>query len=152
MVAYLVVSPGPAIFGSRSAQDASWLNNTALRLIQVHWWLLLAAGLLMQLGGMVWWRGEAVWWLASSGRSHLFAIDALRDSPTLVNLLTHSMLAIQALALWLIVVPSARPLGILFGLLATLAIGLIADHLLYGLLLASCLTAFLAFGSRSPSR
>ncbi len=144
LTAYLILEPGPSLVarGESKVGQVSWTANTALRLIQVHWWILIAAGLLSQLAGIVWWRGEAVWWLASAGRSSVLTTDLLRDQATVVNVLTHGSIITSMMALWLITLPATRPLGIGFGILVALSVGLVADQLLYAVLLASCLWAF----------
>jgi hypothetical protein len=142
MLGYLFVAPGERLFQSNAPRSTSWLNGVAARLIQTHWWILVASGLLMQLGSIVWWRGEAVWWLAASEHSNFLAVESLRSRPVLVNGLTHAMIAIQLIALWLLTIPSARPYGFVAGLLVAFSIGLIGDQLLYGLLLASGLLAW----------
>lgn len=148
LVAYLLVEPGPnlRIRSSATKEPACdplvWTAGTALRLIQVHWWILVAASLISQLGGVVWWRGEAVWWLASANRSNWFSSETLSGNPSQVNLWSHAILFIQMLALWWTTTRSARPLGIACGLLTSFAIGIVADQLLYALTLACCLLAF----------
>lgn len=143
MLGYLIVSPGKKLFSKEQNEPSvSWLNCMALRLIQTHCWILLAAGVLMQLGSLVWWRGEAVWWLAATGHSHLLSSEMLRNSPLFVNGLTHSMVAIELAALGLLVLPATRLWGMLTGLLAVLSVGMVADQFLYSLLLASCLLAW----------
>lgn len=142
MVGYLIVSPGQTWRGPASEPNMHWLHNVALRLIQTHWWILVAAGLLMQLANIVWWRGEAMWWLAASGRSHLLTSDSLGGSASFVNSVTHGIILVQMAALWLLVVPAARPIGIVCGLLSALCLGLLADQTLYALLLAIGLIAY----------
>ena len=140
-VAYLMVQPGPTAW-KWTLVPATWSTCVTLRLLQVHWWLLVAAGVLSQLASLTWWRGEAVWWLASAGRSNLLATDLLRDNATLTNVLTHGVVLIQLLALWLVTVRPARSLGIVLGIGVSLIYGCIADQILYALLLASFLTAY----------
>ncbi len=143
LIGYLLVSPGTPLWstGARHGFD-HWLHNLAVRLIQVHVWVLLAAGLLSQLGNVVWWRGEAVWWLAASGRSQLMSLEWLGSSASLVNALTHGVVFVQLLALGLLLRPSTRLLGIAAGVGSALGIGLLADQTLYALLLAVSLFAF----------
>lgn len=152
-LAYLIVEPGGRLWGGPTASSnsvslprilppATWQAGLALRLLQTHWWLLVAAGLLSQLASLIWWRGEGVWWLASAGRSHLLSLEMLRGQPALTNALSHGVIVAQMLALWLLIVPSARSLGIALGVLVACIYGLVADQLLYGLLLASMLISF----------
>ncbi|MCA9132601.1 MAG: hypothetical protein KDA45_05590, partial [Planctomycetales bacterium] len=151
-VAYLIVQPGDKLWSVGRAQADSpqltWTSSTARRLLQTHWWILVAAGLLSQLASLTWWRGEAVWWLASAGRSQLFTVESLRGQPTLVNALTHGMVLLEMLALWCITLPAARGMGIVLGLAVAALVGLVADHVLYALLLAACLTAYVGGGEQ----
>ena len=155
-LAYLIIEPGcrlgrgPSANPNSLSPPATWRAGLALRLLQTHWWLLVAAGLLSQLASLIWWRGEGVWWLASAGRSHLLSSEMLRGQPALTNALSHSVIAAQMLALWLLTVPSARSLGIALGILVACIYGLVADQLLYGLLLASMLISFYNSPSCSP--
>lgn len=142
-LAYLIVDPGVALASHSQATRSTWSANLALRLLQTHWWLLVAAGLLTQLGGLVWWRGEAVWWLAAAGRSNWLSVELLRGQASWINALTHVVIIVQMLALWLLCVPATRPLGIACGVLVAGVYGGVADYgLLSGLLLA-LLTSFL---------
>lgn len=155
-LAYLIIEPGGRLWGGATANPNStspqttWRAGLALRLLQTHWWLLVAAGFLSQLASLIWWRGEGVWWLASAGRSHLFSLEMLRGQPALTNALSHSVIAAQMLALWLLTVPSARSLGIALGMVVACIYGLVTDQLLYGLLLASMLISFCNSTSCSP--
>lgn len=141
---YLIVDPGPRLMSrSQQATQSTWSAGLALRLLQTHWWLLVAAGLLSQLGGLVWWRGEAVWWLAAAGRSNWLSVELLRGQASWINALTHAVIVVQMLALWLLTIPAARPLGIACGVLVACVYGGVADYgLLAGLLLA-VLTSFI---------
>lgn len=147
-VAYLLVEPGPSLMqwtsstSTPSSRASNSLARAALRLVQTHWWILLAFTLLSQLADVVWWRGDAVWWLAASGRSNLLTIEALRDNAVLVNALTHGMIVLEILALWLIVLRSTRPVGVLLGAMCCVSIGLLADQLLYALLLGAGLLVY----------
>lgn len=139
---YLIIDPGlPGLSPSRQT-SSSWTAGLALRLLQTHWWLLVAAGLLSQLGGLVWWRGEGVWWLAAAGRSNLFSIDQLRGHPVWINALSHAVIVVQIIALWLLTLPAARPLGIACGMLVAMVYGGVADHGLLAALLLAMLVSF----------
>lgn len=147
-IAYLIVEPGNSIFDrrARAAADTerqTWRAGLTLRLLQTHWWLLVAAGVLSQLASLIWWRGEGVWWLASAGRSNLLSVDMFRGQPSFANLLSHACIAVQLLALWLVTIPSARLIGIVLGGLVGCVYGLMADQLLYAAWLCAALVAFL---------
>lgn len=145
---YLVVEPGNPLLAKASSQlpKATWQAGLSLRLLQTHWWILVAAGLLSQLGSLVWWRGDGAWWLAAADRSLLLSRDQLSTSPLLVNAFTHGVVVVEVLALWLLIPKSTRRIGIFFGVFTCIAIGLIADHLLYAAFLASVLVAFASRG------
>ncbi len=139
---YLVVEPGLPLWARAEKVTSAWTAGVALRLLQTHWWLLVAAGLLSQLGGLVWWRGEGVWWLAAAGRSNLLSIDLLRGHPLWINFLSHTVIVVQFLALWTLTLSVARPLGIVFGMMVALVYGGVAD---YGLLAALLLAMLLSY-------
>ncbi len=154
---YLIIQPGEplriwrrthmldvpiAATASGGESDDQWTVAVALRLLQTHWWLLVATGLLSQLAGLIWWRGEGVWWLAAAGRSKLVSLELLRQRPLLVNTLSHAVIAVQILALWTISVPRLRPIGIVAGVLVALIYGGVADHFLYALGLLAMLSSF----------
>lgn len=140
---YLIVDPGPPLMSRSQATQSKWSAGLALRLLQTHWWLLVAAGLLSQLGGLVWWRGEAVWWLAAAGRSNWLSVELLRGQASWINALTHGVIMVQILALWLLTVPAARPLGIACGVLVACVYGGVADYGLLAGLLSAVLTSFI---------
>lgn len=139
---YLIVEPGLPLLSPAPRAASKWSAGLALRLLQTHWWLLVAAGLLSQLGGLVWWRGEGVWWLAAAGRSNLLTIEMLRGHPIVINALSHAVILVQMLALWTLTISAARPLGIVFAVLVAGVYGIIADHGLLALLLLAALTSF----------
>lgn len=145
-LAYLLVEPGPPLRWGKSSEPGAlcptWQSGLALRLLQTHWWLLVAAGLLSQLAGLIWWRGEGVWWLAAAGRSLLLTTAWFREQPILTNAFGHAVIAVQMLALWLLLIPSARLLGIALGVLVGCIYGLVADQLLYALWLWAGLASF----------
>lgn len=146
-IAYLIIEPGPPI-RRLSAAAETWTAGLSIRLFQTHWWILVAAGTLSQLASVVWWRGEGVWWLASAGRSNLFSIHFLGGHAAWINALSHSVIAIELLALWTITLNSARPLGCVLGVAVSIAYACVGDQVLYGLLLAACL---IAFSSKPPA-
>ena len=90
----------------------------------------------------MWWRGEGVWWLAAAGRSNLFSIDQLRGHPIWINLLSHAVIIVQILSLWMLTLPAARPLGIACGVLVSMVYGGVADQGLLAVLLLAMLVSF----------
>jgi len=148
-IAYLVIEPGGRLWSSANQMVATtvhWRAGLVVRLFQTHWWLLIAAGLLSQLANLIWWRGEGVWWLAASGRSMLLTTDMLRGHASLINALSHATCLLQMLALWLILIPSARPLGIAAAVLVAGVYAVVADQLLYALLLLAMGLSYLTPG------
>jgi hypothetical protein len=146
-LAYLTIEPGPAVWQLRKNQQHSphtWTAGLAVALLTTHWWLLIAAGVLSQLASLTWWRGEAVWWLAAAGRSNILSTEMLSGNASLVNGLTHVCVVVQFAALGLISRGSTRSLGIGLGLVVSVVYGLIADQILYALLLTAVLSAFIA--------
>ncbi len=142
-IAYLIIEPGTRFWPSQTATTQhSWQAGLALRLIQTHWWILVAAGVLSQLGSLIWWRGEGVWWLASAGRSNWLSIDMLRGQASLINAISHGVIVVQGLALWTITLKSTRLIGCMLGIVVSMIYGGVADFVLYGMLLAACLCAF----------
>ncbi len=153
LVGYLIIEPGPSwirgpksVTSSKPLEDsspqASWQSGLVLRLIQTHWWILFAASVCGQLAGQIWWSGEAMWWLTAAGTSHWPSVETLRGQAAWVNGLTHGLIILELLALWLLVVRSARWLGIGLSLTVCLAVGLLTGQWLYGATLAAGLFAF----------
>lgn len=155
VLGYLIIAPGRCLWCKRSPEYAiDSCGGLALRLIQVHTWMLLSAGQASQLALESWWRGEAVWWLAATGHSNALSLDQLRGHLLFVNLLTHgiTLCTIAAvLALW---PKRSRRYGLVCGCIVAMAYALVADQMLYGGLLLAGLLSFLPAGrlhSRSGS-
>lgn len=141
-VAYLMVEPGPPLLSKLSRPRTSPWAQTTLRLLQTHWWILIAAGVLSQMADLIWWRGDAIWWLASAQRSVLLSPEWLYRHPLQANALTHGFVCIELLTLWLITIRSTRWIGITLGVIALAGIGLLADQLLYASLMLCPLIAY----------
>ncbi|MEO8272220.1 MAG: hypothetical protein ABI557_21090 [Aureliella sp.] len=139
---YLIIEPGLALWTQSRPASFKWTAGVALRLLQTHWWLLVAAGLLSQLGGLVWWQGQGVWWLAAADRSNLLSIDLLRGHPLWINTLSHAVIVVQILALWLLTLSAARRLGLVCGILVAVVYGGVADHGLLAALLLAMLISY----------
>lgn len=150
-VAYLIFEPGPSILRRAVPAKCNWSATTAVRLLQTHWWILIAVGLASQAASLIWWRGEGVWWLAAAERSTVLSVATLTDRAYLVNAITHGFILLQVLTLWLILLRNARWIGIVLGIAVCLSIGLIADQLLYSALLAAALVSFVEFPSPTTS-
>lgn len=140
----LIIQPGYKLAGLQSDKCSDHLQSANLtrRLIQVQFWMLLAAGMLTQLASLTWWRGEAVWWMVASGRSNLLSLTLFHDRPWLVNGLTHGIILLEAATLWFLVSPVSRRLGVIFGWSLCVALAVVSDQVLYGLCLACGLLAF----------
>ena len=150
---YLAVQPGPSIRESEAREQGCPWAGATLRLLQTHTWLLIAAGVIMQLASVRWWRGDAIWWLASAGRSNLLTLEHLVDRAYLVNALTHGMIVLQFVTLWLLLIRSTRWIGIGLGVVWCLALAFLADYAIYGTVLLGGLLAFVPMkeGESKPS-
>lgn len=146
---YFILCPGPNLLRRNDSVDPEWLPNAVIRLVQVHVWLLLAATLVSQLIGVIWWRGEAIWWLASAKQSLLFTAESLSDRAAFVNGISHAWILFELAALWFLTTHSGRLLGLLFGILSAFAIAFAANQVLYGLLLVAAMTAYIQPVSKS---
>ncbi|RMF44296.1 MAG: hypothetical protein D6753_02955 [Planctomycetota bacterium] len=154
LLGFLLIAPGPcwlawqrgAYTGPAGDADGDStsriLDALALKAVRVHVWLLLAAGLASQLAGIVWWRGEAAWWLAASGHSWSLSMPGLFGHPLLVNALTHGMIGLQVVTLWMLASRSGGRIGIALGLAYLFSLALLADHALYAALLAAALSSY----------
>lgn len=136
VLGYLAIDPGEAFVGkSRPAASPRWSATLTTRLLQVHGWLLVATALASQLANVTWWRGEAAWWLAATGRSNLLSPTALGGHILSVNLLTHGITLctlIATVALW---PRRLRTIGVVCSCGLGIAYALVADQMLYGLLI-----------------
>lgn len=121
--------------------DALLCKHLAIRLLQVHTWGLLVAGVLHQIAGIVWVNGEAVWWISAAGRSNCLPAGWMITSPLLANALSHGFIGVQFVAVALVLYPSTSRLGLGLGYLAALGYAFLADYVLYGFLLCIGLLA-----------
>jgi hypothetical protein len=143
LILYLAIAPTSKVFGRERTGEASVLNNLVLRMIQVHIWIVLAAGFLSQLANLTWWRGEAIWWLSASGRSQMVTLQLLGDHPLLINFFTHLILSLEAVALLAILQRPFRKLGLFAAWGYCLTICIFWCQPLYAAMLAVALVAFL---------
>lgn len=116
--------------GIRDSQP-SVAANIALRLFQVHLFAWIILSVASQCGGLVWWQGEAVWWLASEARSPALSLRWLGRNPYALNALTHGVLATQLAALFMLWPLETRKYGVIALWLACGLLILISDQLLY---------------------
>jgi hypothetical protein len=119
-----------------SDSTPSLAANIALHLMQIHLYAWIMLSLASQLGGLVWWQGEAVWWLASESRSPALSLSWLGRNVYALNALTHGVIIAQCLALFMLWPKAVRKYGVC-ALWATCGLLiLVSDQLLYPLLLA----------------
>jgi hypothetical protein len=121
--------------GEAPAADSPWAR-VSLGLLRVHASAITVAVLLAQLKGDVWWDGTAAWWLASRPSQLLDLTDLYRRSEYLVNLVTHGIVAFEAMfaaGLWF--APTRRPLA-RAGLVAWPLVGLAVGEPYWGAAMA----------------
>jgi hypothetical protein len=119
--------------GGPAPTPSPWAR-VSLGLVRVHATAITAAVLLAQLKGDAWWDGTAAWWLAARPDSRLLDLTGLyRSSEYLMNLVTHAIVAFEAvfaLGLWF----TASRRGVArAGLVAWPAIGILAGEPFWGL-------------------
>jgi hypothetical protein len=111
--------------------------SVSLGLIRVHATAITAAVLLAQLKGDAWWDGTAAWWLAARPDSQLIDLTGLyRASEYLMNLVTHAIVAFEAvfaLGLWF---AASRQAVARAGLIAWPVIGILAGEPYWGFAMA----------------
>lgn len=115
---------------------SAWAS-LSLGLLRVHATAIAVAVLLAQLKGDAWWDGTASWWLAARSDSRLIDMAGLyRSSEYLTNLVTHAIVAFEAVfaaGLWF---TASRRSVARAGLLAWPMIGVLAGEPMWGLALA----------------
>ncbi|NBW97228.1 MAG: hypothetical protein EBR28_10990 [Planctomycetia bacterium] len=118
----------------RTPPTASWRTRIAIGLLQVHASVIVAAAVLAQLKGDVWWNGTAAWWLAARADSPLVDLTGIfLRSEYLTNLVTHAIVVFEILfaaGLWF---PAARRVIVRIALVAWPLVGLIAGEPFWGL-------------------
>ncbi len=134
---YLAIAPP-----QRAAKVPSWTTGFAIRLIQCHLWIVLAAALAAMLSSNAWWQGEAVWHLAAAGQSIVLNPNWLADHVLITNAITYIVLIAMTLAVGLLWNSHLMKVGIVAGWAVALAYALVANQLLYGALIAALLLAF----------
>lgn len=116
--------------------------NIALHLLQLHLFAWIMLSVASQSGGLVWWQGEAVWWLASEGRSPALSLGWLGRNTYALNALTHGVIATQLLALFMLWPREVRKIGVIALWIACALLILVSDQMLYPLALAILGLAF----------
>jgi hypothetical protein len=121
----------------RPASTPSPWARVSLGLVRVHATAITVAVLLAQLKGDAWWDGTAAWWLAARPDSRILDLTGLyRASEYLMNLVTHAIVAFEAvfaLGLWF---TASRQAVARAGLVAWPAIGILAGEPFWGLAMA----------------
>lgn len=119
------------------APAASAWASVSLGLLRVHATAITVAVLLAQLKGDAWWDGTAAWWLAARPASQLVDLTGIyRGSEYLMNLVTHAIVAFEAvfaLGLWF---AASRPIVARAGIVAWPLIGILAGEPFWGLAMA----------------
>ncbi len=108
---YLAIAPP-----QRAAKVPSWTTGFAIRLIQCHLWIVLAAALAAMLSSNAWWQGEAVWHLAAAGQSIVLNPNWLADHVLITNAITYIVLIAMTLAVGLLWNSHLMKVGIVAGL------------------------------------
>jgi hypothetical protein len=112
-------------------------------LLQVHAAVIAAAALLAQVKGDVWWDGTAAWWLSARPESRLVDLTgAFQRSEYLMNLVTHAILAFEAVfavGLWF---APTKALVARMGLVGWPLVGLLAGEPAWGAALAAFCVPF----------
>ena len=132
-----VVSPG--------APEPTISANLALRLIQLHLTLIYGMAGLAKLQGQAWWSGLAIWGVLASAEFRQLDLTWLVAYPWLLNMMTHTSLALELSYPILIWVRKFRPLLLVAVVLLHAGIGLTSPGLIeFGL---AMLAGNLAFAS-----
>ena len=122
--------------GLSAPEPSSWAC-VAIGLVRVHATAITVAVLLAQLKGDAWWDGTAAWWLAARSDSRLVDLTGLyRGSEYLMNLVTHAIVAFEAVfagGLWF---AASRRSVARAGLVAWPVIGVLAGEPLWGIAMA----------------
>jgi predicted DCC family thiol-disulfide oxidoreductase YuxK len=116
-----VVAPG--------VPRASVSANLALRLIQLHMILIYGMAGLAKLQGEAWWTGMAIWGTLASGEFSLLNFTWLAAWPLVMNVLTHSALALEVGYGILIWVKVLRPIVVAAAVAMHVGIALTAPGL-----------------------
>ncbi|HEY2157820.1 MAG TPA: DCC1-like thiol-disulfide oxidoreductase family protein [Isosphaeraceae bacterium] len=109
---------------SSGVPEPSVAANLALRLIQCHLVFIYAMAALAKFQGQAWWTGNAFWGIAAAGEFRLFDLTWLAAYPTLIQLFTHTGLALELGYPVLVWVRPIRPLMMTLIVLMHVGIGL----------------------------
>jgi hypothetical protein len=142
---YMVIHPGKTKSIGRIGLgdcDDSVAANIAMRLLQLHLFAWVVLSLASRCGGLVWWQGEAVWWLASEARSPALSLDWLGRNPFALNALTHGLVTAELLALFMLWPAAFRKWGVIALWSAAALLVLISDQLLYPIAVATLAITF----------
>lgn len=125
---YLAIGPSGAAFsldarrarrrssdtpGAIPISTTSVWATVALRLVQVHFTLVLAMMAISKLSSDVWWNGLGMWWLMTKAESRMVDLTGLHQAQLLINAWTYAVLLWQALMPILVWNRLARPLMLL---------------------------------------
>lgn len=126
------------------AVTASSWATVAIRLIQVHFTLVLVMMAISKLANDAWWNGLGVWWLMTKAESRMVDLTGLHEVRLLINAWTYAVLFWQALMPILIWNRLARPLMVLVNAVMWLLLAPVVGNLF---LAAVMIVASLAFVS-----
>jgi predicted DCC family thiol-disulfide oxidoreductase YuxK len=121
--------------------------NLALRLIQLHICLIYGMAGLAKLQGAAWWTGGAIWGVLASAEFSQIDFTWLASYPYLLNLMTHSAVALESSYPVLIWARPLRPLVLAAIVMMHVGIGLTAPGLIiFGLAMMAGNLAFVPGG------
>ena len=113
-------------------------TRIALGLLQVHASVISLASLLAQLKGDVWWNGTAVWWIAARKPGQVVDVTGLlSQSEYLCNILTHGVVAWEAIVAIGIWFPLSQKVVARAGLVVWPIVGIVTACPLWGFAMAA---------------
>jgi hypothetical protein len=126
---------------SSNNNTAALSANIATRLLQVH----TAAFVLMmghaKMTSGTWAAGNAIWWLIARSESRLVDLTFLYDSTVIINMMTHSVVAIEILFPVLIWIRLSKPLFLGVTFVAWTCLVLLTGQVaFYAALMVACLS------------
>lgn len=140
--------PLPANHGNAdagAAASASWGATIAIRLIQLHLTLVYAMMAIGKLSSDVWWRGEAMWWLAAKTQSRLVDLTWLHgDFGRLVfDAMANGVMLYQLAFPILVWNRLARPLVLALGVVVWALLALVTGMVPFAVMMLIASLAFM---------
>lgn len=155
LLLYVSLGPNQTIASLRTkarnstSSEHHWLNNLAIRLIQVHLCLLYVLIAASKLGTPDWWTGAAFWYLLTDEQHRLLNLEFLTSSRYLMDLLSHAWVAFEILFPVLIWNRRLSPLLVAVATLVWIFTAVVTGQIGYSLLM---IVANIAFIAPSPGR